>query len=221
MEIPNIIESIATLGLFIVAVITMKNRKKWVPVLCAILGFTSLCIWFYSTDRQVFSMKTQIADLQSETNGFAKEISNLRYLENRWYLRIQKVEVVSLPPNYNQFTRPFRIQAVVNSQNYSFPTETLFWRGRGGGNDVNDAIPLPAEREQYMVKFLLVTSGSSIFASRGVPLTNVVSMQSAEMGRFEVTNLPAKAISEIGISEPQYGDAAIAVVRIDYEISSH
>jgi len=141
-----------------------------------------------------------------------------RPIELLWYFRIDYVE--SIPPSTDpNAMRPFRIEADVSGQAYSFPTRLMYYAGLTNTLEGGDSVPLRHEPEKYDVQFILWNLRRQVYLMNPTfdrAFSNVMNSASAQIDEFRISELPAKGTNFIQTIIPP--DRQVKVV---YEITTN
>jgi hypothetical protein len=170
-------------------------------------------------DSTIQSLQTQLSNHSSETQKIGvrdNEPLKSSGTKAQWFLKIRSIEVIPKTSNDHPQTMPFRIVAVVNSQNYSFPSTQLCFNGEG--QTQGETVPLSGEPEKYLVQFMRQN------INRNLLRTTITNSSASTPGgitdSFEITNLPAVKTNEIVIQDLQTR-IDTGTTRIIYEITNH
>ena len=151
---------------------------------------------------------------QNDDRRASSPLENRLPQTSQWYLRIKNVECV--PSGQTQVrVRPFRVEAIVNSQRYNFPLDMMFYSGLTNPIDSGDTVVLRQASERYSVQFLLMNLRGQFVRPNDVDGTNVVKATSVSIDEFNINDLPAAGTNFISMML-QPGQ-----IKIVYEITTN
>jgi hypothetical protein len=163
----------------------------------------------------------EIPDIQDSDN-----MSNIKIDQNnQWYLKIDGIRYVRF---YNAplTMQPFRIVAMVNEQEYSFPHDAMFYFGltdnfsSGGEESIgSESYPLQTEREQYAVRFGTINLRVRYFSTNFINVSNV-DMTFGESAAFKIQDLPVKGTNRMSVMNPPQ-DQSVGNIQVMYEITTN
>ena len=150
-------------------------------------------------------------------------------IPNQWYLSIKTVHVnpnPAFPPIERAINEvPFRIMALVNDCEYSFPIDQMYWKPTSPSN-ANQTVPLPVENEKFIVKFSAITPREPVsFYRRLRPewITNINTGLSPHSKSLLIKSLPKEIADTISlpVSDNETNDHNIGYIDITYEITTN
>jgi hypothetical protein len=193
-------------------------------VACVIAFVVFGLVWYlvFSTTISIQSGINQAYEKKSGVDSFTNSTRPTKQMVNspvpeatQWYLKIKSIQNIPKSLDDHPEKLPFRIEVVANSQNYSFPSTSLWLMGEF--TESGESVPLPLDREKYVIQFLRQGLRPRMLLTN---TNGLVPTQGGREDRFEVKTLPTVGTNEIMIPDPQTG-ADIGVLRIIYEIVNH
>ena len=138
----------------------------------------------------------------------------------QWYLKIDDVQYIKLVPNALSSPPPFRLEAVINSQKFSFPISEFFIKGLQDERALNQSYPIQHEEDKYSINFLEISLKNDFLNRHSDDSSNVLNFASERTEMFEVKQLPCKGTNTIPVSMPN-ADQSVGKLEIIYEITNN
>jgi len=167
------------------------------------------------TDRDSFRQKwddeKKALDAEKTSAGTASKIDS----PTQCFLKLLSIQVLADDNSVSSYDIPFRIEALVDNANYSFPSSLVFLKGRNIMY-LDDVVPLPVGESKFNVRFVAIIPKTPRSRS---PATNVLQSVSSESKSFSVAGLPSREVARVSMPDaapPQ--DSPPAIIEITYEI---
>jgi hypothetical protein len=129
----------------------------------------------------------------------------------QWYFKLDNIQC-DPPVQSTRVIRPFRIQADINGQSYSFPTGLIFYWGLTSDFDSIDSVPLQPEPDKYDITFLIMSYENRFIFNTP---SNVVK-KDGKTDIYKIGELPIKATNFVSAPSVQ-GEK----IKIVYEITTN